>query len=61
MAGISPGKCAAALVRSVARGRNEVYVGGREVAGIYLQRFAPRLLARIVRRMKFSIHGHSHS
>ncbi len=54
-AGIAPEKCAAALVRSVARGRNEVYVGGWEVAGIYLQRLAPWLLARIVRRMKFSV------
>ena len=61
MAGIAPEKCAAAIVRSVAQGRDEVYVGGREVAGIYLQRFAPRLLARIVRRMKFSVDARSHS
>jgi hypothetical protein len=31
-------------------------VGGWEVAGIYLQRFMPWLLARIVRRMRFSVH-----
>jgi dehydrogenase/reductase SDR family protein 7B len=61
MAGIAPEKCAAALVRGVARGRNEVYVGGREVVGIYLQRFAPGLLARIIRRMQFSLHGHPRS
>ena len=54
MSGIAPEKCAAALVRGVARGREEVYVGGGEVAGIYLKRFAPWLLSRIVRRMKFS-------
>jgi hypothetical protein len=32
-----------------------VYVGGWEVAGIYLKRFTPWLLSRIVRRMKFSV------
>lgn len=52
--GIAPEKCAAAILRGVARGREEVYVGGGEVAGIYLKRFAPWLLSRIVRRMKFS-------
>jgi short-subunit dehydrogenase len=53
--GISPERCARALVRGVARGRAEVIVGGWEVAGIYLQRFAPWLLRRIVRRMTFSV------
>jgi short-subunit dehydrogenase len=53
--GIAPEKCAAAIVRGVARGREEIYVGGREVAGIYLKRFAPWLFSRIVRRMKFSV------
>jgi dehydrogenase/reductase SDR family member 7B len=55
MSGIAPEKCAAAIVRGVARGREEVYVGGGEVAGIYLKRFAPWLLSRIVRRIKFSV------
>jgi dehydrogenase/reductase SDR family protein 7B len=53
--GISVERCARALVNGVARGREEVYVGGWEVAGIYLQRFTPWLLSRIVRRMKFSV------
>lgn len=55
LAGIPPERCAAALLRAVAGGRREVHVGGWEVAGIYLQRWAPWLLARIVRRMKFSV------
>ena len=50
--GIPPEKCAAALLRAVARKRNEVYVGGKEVAGIYFQRLAPSLVARVVRRLK---------
>lgn len=55
VSGIPPELCARALVRGVARGAREVHVGGWEVAGIYLQRFLPWLLARIVRRMKFSV------
>lgn len=51
--GIPPERCAAAILRAVARRRREVYIG-REVAGIYLQRWLPGLLARLVRRMKFS-------
>lgn len=53
--GIAPERCAAAIVRAVARRRAEVYIGGREVAGIYLKRYFPGLLARIVRRMTFSV------
>jgi short-subunit dehydrogenase len=52
--GISAEACAAALVRGVARHREEIYVGGKEVLGIYLKRFVPGLLSRIVRRMTFS-------
>jgi dehydrogenase/reductase SDR family protein 7B len=51
---ISPERCAAAIVRGIARGREEIYVGGTEVAGIYLKRYVPWLFSRIVRRMKFS-------
>ncbi len=53
--GITPERCAAAILRAVARRRDEVYVGGWEVAGIYLKRFVPGLFARIVRKMKFSV------
>ena len=53
--GIAPRRCAAAILNGVARRRREVYVGGWEVAGIYLQRFLPGLVARIVRRMTFSV------
>ena len=52
--GITPEKCAAAIVRAVASGREEIYVG-REAYAIYVQRFFPWLFSRIVRRMKFSV------
>lgn len=53
--GITADKCAAAILRAVAQRREEVAVGGNEVFGIYLKRFAPWLLSRIVRKMKFSV------
>ena len=52
--GIPAERCAAAIVRAVARGREEVAVGGPEIAGIYVKRVAPWLFSRIVRRLKFS-------
>lgn len=52
--GITAERCAAAIVRGVARDREEIYIGGPEIAGIYLKRFAPWLVSRIVRQMKFS-------
>lgn len=50
--GIPADRCAAALVRGLKREREEIYIG--DVWGIYLQRFFPRLLSRLVRRMQFS-------
>jgi short-subunit dehydrogenase len=53
--GMPAEKCAGAILRAVAGRREEVYVGGREVFGIYLKRFTPWLISKIVRRMKFSV------
>ena len=50
--GIDPARCAHAIVRGVARDREEIYVGGIEVGAIYLKRFVPWLVSRIVRRIK---------
>jgi dehydrogenase/reductase SDR family member 7B len=55
--GISAQRCAAAILRAVDRASDEIYVGRWEICGIYLQRFLPWLLRRIVRKMKFSVHA----
>jgi short-subunit dehydrogenase len=52
--GISAEACAQSIVRGVAAGREEIYIG-REALGIYVKRFAPWLWTRIVRKMKFSV------
>lgn len=51
--GISAEKCAAQILHAVARGKDEVLIGGKEVLAVYLKRFLPWLYARVVRRLKF--------
>ncbi|MCF3650357.1 SDR family oxidoreductase [Synoicihabitans lomoniglobus] len=45
---------AARLLSQIAAGRDEIHIGGREVWAVRLQRWLPRLTARILRRAKFS-------
>lgn len=52
--GIPAEKCAAAIAKAIAREREEIYVGGWEVSGIYIKRFFPGLLSWAVRKIKFS-------
>ena len=47
--GMDPGACAAAIVRAVARRKEEVFVGGWEGASLYARRFLPGLFARLIR------------
>ncbi len=46
--GMSPEACAEAIVSGVARNREEMVIGGTERFGVYLKRFFPRLLSRIL-------------
>jgi dehydrogenase/reductase SDR family protein 7B len=50
--GMSPEACAAGIVSAVEKGRPEVYIGGKEVLGIYINRFAPGLFLRIIRKAR---------
>lgn len=47
--GMSPEDCARRIVNAVYNKREEIYMGGKEILGIYLKRFFPRILARIIR------------
>lgn len=47
--GMDPAKCARQIGNAVVRQREEVYVGGFETMGIYLKRFFPGILSRILR------------
>lgn len=50
--GMAPGAFAQRLLRAVAQGKKEVSIGGSEIYGIYLQRFLPGLLFRVLQRRK---------
>ncbi len=52
--GITAEACAAAIIRAVAAGKEEIYVG-REAYAIFVKRFFPWLYSRVVRKMKFSV------
>jgi hypothetical protein len=41
--------CAARILAAAAAGKEETYVGKSEILTLYLNRFFPRLLSRIVR------------
>ncbi len=46
--GLSPETFARRMWRAVERGKWEAFIGGKEIAGVYLKRFFPRLLHRVV-------------
>ncbi len=50
--GMSPEECAKKMLEGVANNKQEIYIGGREVWGIYLKRLAPRLLNKILQNNK---------
>ncbi|UBM57865.1 SDR family oxidoreductase [Marinilongibacter aquaticus] len=43
-------KCAEKIYRAISSGKNEVYIGGKEILGVYIKRFFPKLLAKIVQK-----------
>jgi len=52
--GISAECCAEATLRAVARGKEEITVGGVETWAVLLKRLLPGVLSRTIRRMKFT-------
>jgi hypothetical protein len=52
--GISAERCAEATLRAVARGKEEITVGGIETWAALLKRLLPGVFSHVVRRVKFS-------
>jgi dehydrogenase/reductase SDR family protein 7B len=48
--GMAPGECAAAILRALERGADEVLIGGPEIWAVRLKRWWPRLLQWALRR-----------
>ncbi len=51
-AGMSPELCANKLVKGVFKEKAEIYIGGKEIIAIYIKRFLPSLLRRMMRKVK---------
>ncbi len=47
--GMSPEECAKRIVEAIYAEKQEVYMGGKEVLGVYLKRFFPRILSKLLR------------
>jgi short-subunit dehydrogenase len=50
--GMPAGKFAQKLLPKIAKGKEEIYIGGKEIYGVYLKRFFPRLLNRLLRNIE---------
>ena len=50
--GMAAEKCARKMIRAIAGKKREIYIGGMEIAGIYLKRWLPALAAVLVRNIK---------
>lgn len=48
--GMEPDVFARKMIKAIESKKNEVYIGGREVWGVYLKRWFPDLFARIIRK-----------
>lgn len=48
-AGMSPEECARRIANGIYNKKEEIYMGGKEVLGVYIKRFFPKLLSRIMR------------
>lgn len=52
--GKSAADAASTMIKAVEANKREVYFGGKEVMGVYIKRFIPSLLAKMVRKMKIN-------
>lgn len=48
--GVSAEECAKQVLNGIKQNKEEIYIGGKEVMGVYLKRFFPGLLNKIVRK-----------
>lgn len=50
--GMTPEEAARRTLRAIRKGKEEVWFGGKEVAGVYLKRFFPAYFSKVLRRVK---------
>jgi short-subunit dehydrogenase len=50
--GMSPERCAQKIIQGILKNKEEMYVGGKEIYGVWLKRFFPKIFSRIVKTAK---------
>jgi short-subunit dehydrogenase len=50
--GMSPERLAYKILAAIERGDEEVYIGGKEVLGVYLKRFFPGYFSRLIKKTR---------
>jgi dehydrogenase/reductase SDR family member 7B len=50
--GMASHTCALRIMNAVKKKKPEVYIGGKELLGVYMKRFAPALFTRVIRRAR---------
>ena len=50
--GLEPKVVAQKIIEALGTDKEEIFIGGKEMIGVYLKRFAPALFSRLVRKMK---------
>lgn len=50
--GMLPEDCATAISKAIKENKDELYVGGKEVGGVYLHRFLPKLFRKYIGKAK---------
>lgn len=50
--GMSANECARRIVRAIEKKKEEVYIGGKEVIGVYVKRFFPALFSTLIRKVR---------
>ncbi|MEO0404605.1 MAG: SDR family oxidoreductase [Bacteroidota bacterium] len=51
-AGLAPQECANRMLNAINKKKAEVYIGRKEILGVYLKRFFPGILRKVVRKAK---------
>jgi short-subunit dehydrogenase len=51
-AGMSAEECASKLVQGVSNHKAEIYIGGKEILAVYIKRFFPSLLRKMITKVK---------
>jgi short-subunit dehydrogenase len=50
--GMSAETCAKKIASAIEKNKEEVYIGGKEVIGVYVKRFFPALFSKLIRKVK---------